>query len=237
MSGANSYHMILDMLAALSAMAVTMFVYLWRLRGGRGDLEAVIGPRYALALVIGAVLGGYVFGTANLWLSGMPGIGRSVAGALLGAIAGIELYKMMAGIRGSTGVLFVAGFSASVAIGRWGCFLTGLPDYTYGMATALPWGVDFGDGVTRHPVQLYESAAMAAFLIFSLVMLARRSRFFMHNGFYLLAIWYGAQRFAWEFLKPYGKVTGPFNIFHFVCAALMAFGVWMLARRRREQGA
>ena len=34
---------------------------------------------------------------------------------------------------------------------------------TYGTPTALPWGVDFGDGVPRHPVQLYEAATMAAF--------------------------------------------------------------------------
>jgi phosphatidylglycerol---prolipoprotein diacylglyceryl transferase len=25
-----------------------------------------------------------------------------------------------------------------------GCFLTGLSDKTYGVATQLPWGVDFG---------------------------------------------------------------------------------------------
>ena len=42
-----------------------------------------------------------------------------------------------------------------------GCFLTGLSDKTYGTPTNLPWGVDFGDGVRRHPTQLYE----AVFLI------------------------------------------------------------------------
>jgi len=29
-------------------------------------------------------------------------------------------------------------------------FFAGLPDYTYGTATKLPWGVDFGDGIPRH---------------------------------------------------------------------------------------
>lgn len=51
-----------------------------------------------------------------------------------------------------------------MAVGRLGCFFAGLPDYTYGVPTDLPWGVNFGDGVPRHPVQLYESAAMLLFL-------------------------------------------------------------------------
>ena len=40
----------------------------------------------------------------------------------------------------------------------------GLPDRTYGTPTSLPWAVDLGDGVGRHPVQVYESASMALFL-------------------------------------------------------------------------
>jgi len=47
-------------------------------------------------------------------------------------------------------------------VGRIGCFLSGIADQTYGVATALPWGHDFGDGVLRHPVQLYEAAAALA---------------------------------------------------------------------------
>jgi prolipoprotein diacylglyceryltransferase len=43
-------------------------------------------------------------------------------------------------------------------IGRIGCFLAGLADGTYGNPTSLPWGIDFGDGVSRHPTQLYEIA-------------------------------------------------------------------------------
>jgi phosphatidylglycerol---prolipoprotein diacylglyceryl transferase len=31
-----------------------------------------------------------------------------------------------------------------------------LSDKTDGIATNLPWGVDFGDGISRHPTQLYE---------------------------------------------------------------------------------
>ena len=52
-----------------------------------------------------------------------------------------------------------------MAIGRIGCFLTGLPDATYGIHTDLPWGVDFGDGA-RHPTQLYGILALGAIWAF-----------------------------------------------------------------------
>ena len=56
----------------------------------------------------------------------------------------------------ATGDLLALPLVLGIAIGRIGCFLSGLEDQSYGVATALPWGVDFGDGVARHPTQLYE---------------------------------------------------------------------------------
>ena len=143
-------------------------------------------------------------------------------GALAGAIAGVELYKLKKGIVGSTGLIFVPAFATSIIVGRWGCFLSGLEDQTHGTLTALPWGHDFGDGVMRHPVQLYEIFTMAVFLIvpsFSLASLGEP--WFMRHGFYAMVLVYAGQRFLWEFLKPYGTVLGPFNLFHFICAGLV----------------
>lgn len=222
-------HTLFDLAAAGSALALTLAVYLWRLKPQMRRIEDA-GPGYALALVLGAAAGGYGAGTLNLWLSGLPGVGRSVVGALAGAIVAIELFKARRAIRGSTGIVFVPGFAASVVVGRWGCFLAGLTDHTHGTPTQWPWGHDFGDGVLRHPVQLYESLAMAAFLAVALLLIARRNRFFLATGFYLMVGWYAAQRFLWEFLKPYGALVGPFNLFHFICAGLMIYSLVMTAR-------
>lgn len=211
-------------------MLLTIAVYRWRLGEAVKKIESA-GLGYALALVAGAGIGGYGLGTLNLWLMGEPELARSILGALAGAILAIETFKWGSGIKGSTGIIFVPAFSASVAVGRIGCFLSGLEDQTHGNATALPWGHDFGDGISRHPVQLYESLAMASFLIIALVAIGRRSPFFMRNGFYLMAGFYGLQRFAWEFLKPYPPVIGPFNVFHFVCAGLVAYAFFMMSGR------
>jgi phosphatidylglycerol:prolipoprotein diacylglycerol transferase len=220
-------HAWFDIAAATAAAAMTVGCFFWRLKDAAARIDQA-GFGYAAALVGGAALGGYAAGTANLWLSGEPGVARSIVGALAGAIAAIELFKRARGIRGSTGIIFVPAFCTSVAIGRWGCFYSGLTDHTHGSPTTLAWGHDFGDGVLRYPVQLYESAAMAAFLAYALVMLARRDAFFMKNGFYMMVIWYAAQRFGWEFFKPYAAVVGPLNLFHFVCLGLMAYAIWMM---------
>jgi prolipoprotein diacylglyceryltransferase len=226
-------HLIFDLLAAASAAAMTFLVYRWRLADAAQRIEDA-GVGYALALIAGAAVGGYGFGSLNLWLSGNPAVARSVLGALCGAIAAIEAYKRWRGIAGSTGLIFVPAFATSIAVGRWGCFLSGLDDKTHGTPTNLPWGHDFGDGILRHPVQLYESFAMAAFVAYALWALARRQPSFMRSGFYLLTGFYAAQRFAWEVLKPYAAVLGPFNLFHFLCVALLGYSLVMtraLAKR------
>ena len=83
--------------------------------------------------------------------------GKTMVGGLLGGWAGVEIAKKILRVAHSTGDLFVFPLIVGMCLGRVGCFLTGLPDHTYGNATSLPWGVDFGDG-PRHPTQLYEIA-------------------------------------------------------------------------------
>jgi prolipoprotein diacylglyceryltransferase len=189
-------------------------------------------PYYFIALSLGALAGAVFIGSANLRFSGMFSLGHSIAGALAGGIVAVEIYKWAAGIRGSTGAQFAAPLAAGIAIGRVGCFLAGLPDYTYGVETTLPWGTDFGDGIFRHPVQLYESAAMTAFLMIYLAAVFRGAAFARRNGFYLFVLWYGVQRFAWEFLKPYPLLIGPFNLFHLLCAAMILYAIAMIEHDR-----
>ena len=227
-----NWHLVFDVFGAASAFAMTVLVYRWRIEKSDQEAVAAFSSGYADALVFGAALGGYGLGTLNLILSDVPGIGRSIVGALAGTIAGVEIYKWQRGIIGSTGLIFVTGFSTTVIIGRIGCSLSGLEDQTYGIVTNLPWAWDFGDGLTRHPVALYESLSMLAFLIFALISLAKRTPFFMKNGFYLLVGFYGFQRFICEFFKPYGTIVGPFNLFHLVCFVLMAYAFTMIMKDR-----
>ena len=220
-------HSVFDLCAIVASMSVTVLFYRWRLRAAAQRIDQA-GSGYAIALILGAVIGGFGFGTLNLWLSGVPEIGRSILGSIAGSICAIEIFKHMRGIRGSTGIIFVPAFATTVIVGRWGCFFSGMDDQTYGIPTTLPWGSNFGDGIPRHPVQLYESFSMLAFLVFAAVMIGTRDNWFMRNGFYILVLFYAAQRFAWEFLKPYGTLVGPLNLFHLVCLGLAGYALWMM---------
>ena len=84
--------------------------------------------------------------------------GKSVVGALVGGAACRRVDQAAHRRHASaTGDVFAIPLVVGIAIGRIGCFLTGLDDNTHGLPTSLPWAVDFGDGVPRHPAQLYES--------------------------------------------------------------------------------
>ncbi|HTK80334.1 MAG TPA: prolipoprotein diacylglyceryl transferase family protein [Rhizomicrobium sp.] len=226
-------HTIFDLLAWASAGLLG-----WRI--SRAGLLKCVAPALSLrrdpwyfaSLATGALAGAILFGSTNMSLAGLWPLGHSIAGAIAGGIVAVELYKWACGLRGSTGLPFVAPLALGIAIGRLGCFFSGLPDYTYGTPTEVPWAVDFGDGIQRHPVQLYESVAMLAFLAFWLRSLSAGYLPIIRNGFYLFVAWYALQRFAWEFLKPYPPIVGPFNIFHLICIALFAYSLFMMRGQR-----
>ena len=126
--------------------------------------------------------------------------GKTIVGALLGGLAGVEIAKRAIGAHGSSGDAFAFPLMLGIAIGRVGCFLSGLADHTYGNPTSLPWGVDFGDGVPRHPTQLYEIVFLVAL---SALMHARRARFTVAGDrFRLFMVAYLAFRLAVDAIKP-----------------------------------
>jgi prolipoprotein diacylglyceryltransferase len=227
-------HTLFDLAAALVALAV--YRALPVAAPGVPAQPWQVHPLYIGVGSLGVTFGAYLFGSANLWLTGIAGLGRSIEGAIAGGVVAIETLKRRHGIRGSTGLRLVAPLAAAIAVGRIGCFLAGLDDETYGTPTSLPWGVDFGDGVPRHPVQLYESAAMAIFFAVFVVLLRSSDSDAMlrRTGFYLFVGFYAAQRFVWEFLKPYGTVIGPFNLFHLLSLALIAYAIVFTRREMRQ---
>ena len=229
-------HLLFDLLAWGSAALVAHLLYRWRLRALAARVARQADRGYVLALVTGAVAGAWGFGSWNTALTAVPHPAHSIAGALAGAIVAVELYKAARGIRGSTGVIWVGPIVLGIAVGRLGCLFAGLPDETYGIPTTLLWGVELGDGIVRHPVQLYESLAMLAFLAFYLVALARRARWTEDRAFYLFILFYAAQRFCWEFLKPYPRLLGPLDLFQLLAAAMILYALVLdgYARRHRH---
>lgn len=227
-----AYHLAFDALAWGTGMVVGVALYRWRLKEVTAEVARIADGGYFASLAVGAIAGAYLAGTFTFLGQAVFALAHSVAGALVGAIAAVELYKLVRGIHMSTGIVFTGPFAAGVAVGRWGCLFAGLPDQTFGTPTTLPWAVNLGDDIARHPVQIYESLAMALFLAAFVWGLRGHRAWATRYGFYWLAVAYGAQRFLWEFLKPYPTLIGPLNHFHLLSLGLVAYGAVMIARSR-----
>ncbi|MFO1226818.1 prolipoprotein diacylglyceryl transferase [Roseateles sp.] len=127
--------------------------------------------------------------------------GQSIVGGLLGGLIGVEMAKKLSQQTRSTGDAMVWPLVLGISIGRVGCFIAGLHDDTYGVATTLPWGVDFGDGIPRHPTQLYEIGVL---MLLGTALHHLRARLATTPGlaFKLFLSSYLGWRFVVEFLKP-----------------------------------
>ena len=200
-------------------------------------LAQVTGPGYYQVLAVSALAGAWLLGSLNTVRIGLAP-SHSIAGALAGGIFGVELWKWRHGIRGSTGGAFVLPLAVGIVIGRLGCLFSGLADQTFGVPTTLPWAVNLGDGVARHPVQLYESLAMALFLLAYIPARKHGAAWATRHAFHAFVIFYAVQRFAWEFLKPYPTLVGPLNLFHLLCLGLIVYGIswWHRDTRSTDKG-
>ncbi|MFG6464364.1 prolipoprotein diacylglyceryl transferase [Roseateles sp. DXS20W] len=196
-------------------------------RGGAlapGNFGVLVG------LLIGAALGNKLVFlierpdiARTLWESrSLAWPGQSIVGGLLGGLIGVEIAKKLTGQTRSTGDAMVWPIAVGLGLGRVGCFLAGLHDDTYGLPTALPWGVDFGDGTPRHPTQLYEIA-----VVLPLGWLLHRARFATPGlAFKLFLAGYLLWRLAIEFLKPV-PVAYPLGLSGIQWTCLVALAVYL----------
>ncbi|HEV2104409.1 MAG TPA: prolipoprotein diacylglyceryl transferase family protein [Candidatus Eisenbacteria bacterium] len=199
-----------------------------RLRSRDGD-DIPVETRWSLlaGAAVGAVAGAKLLGWLNhpleawahrtdwAWLAG----GKTIVGGLLGGHLGVAAVKRRLGERRATGDLFVLPLCVGMAVGRVGCFLAGLPDHTCGNPTSLPWGVDFGDGIRRHPAQLYEVAALGgiaawAWAARARVRLGTLERGDVFRGFMTL---YLAFRLALEAIKPEPRLVAGLCAIQLAC--------------------
>lgn len=138
--------------------------------------------------------------------------GRTIVGGLVGGTLGVLFIKKKLKIRGRYGNLLAAPIALGMAIGRMGCLLSGCC-----FGKPVSWGINFGDGIARHPTQLYE--ALFCLTAFFLIQRARHaapagtllSRFFTA---------YFAFRFLEEFIRPHPVQFG-LTTYQWICIAGM----------------
>ena len=209
------------------AVAVVILV---RTRGRDGD---VLTTRDRWTIAAAALAGGALGSRLLFWLSESAlfaahwrtplewPVGKTIVGGLAGGLVAVELTKRAIGVRVPTGDLFALPLAVGIAIGRIGCFLSGLDDHTYGTATSWPTGIDLGDGIRRHPTALYE----AAFLTVLAVVLLRSRHAHPGSDFRTFMIAYLTLRLVLDLIKPEPALALGLSTIQWVCTGVLAYYV------------
>jgi prolipoprotein diacylglyceryltransferase len=199
--------------------------------------RAVVPIEQNLWIIVGAIFGALLGSKSLAWIESWPDYvhawsidhnpvifagGKTIVGGVLGGWAGVEIAKKLLHIRHSTGDGYVG-----MAVGRVGCFLTGLSDHTCGNLTSVPWAVDFGDG-PRHPAQLYDIVALG--MIAVVLMIRMRRPFANGQLFRLFILLYSVYRFSVEFIKPTYRPYLGMSAIQLACAVGATVGLWSVAR-------
>jgi phosphatidylglycerol:prolipoprotein diacylglycerol transferase len=216
-------HLIVEYIAFFSAYRY--YVYL---RKKRPD---PIHHSNRLSIILGAALGAF-FGSRIMGFLENPVVDtvsflhllnlKTIMGGLFGGLLGVETAKRIIGEKNSSGDLFTLPIIVGIFIGRIGCFLSGVNEFTYGTPTSFIAGMNLGDGLKRHPIALYELLFLTLLFIF-LKKLYRDNT--LENGllfkFFMLS--YFGFRFLIEFIKPNMFFTFGLSSIQWLCIVCFVY--------------
>lgn len=148
-------------------------------------------------------------------------------GALIGGVVAIVYWNRRQLPVGTTLDAIAPGLALALALERLGTFLDGRG---FGEPTTLPWGVYLWNEI-RHPVQLYEAAAL---LIVLGILWQRRDRriFDGHSFALLLALYAGSRLFLEAFRAEAPLIAGGVRVIQVVALGVVLGAVGYFYRRR-----
>jgi phosphatidylglycerol:prolipoprotein diacylglycerol transferase len=190
---------------------------------------AFIGAGIGAKLPFVLVAGHQHWLTLHAWLAD----GKTILAGMAGGYMAVEIAKKLLGLSAKTGDAIAFPLAVCVAVGRWGCFFNGC---CFGTETHMPWAVDFGDGVHRHPTQVYESLFHLVMAIVLWQLLRRGLLRWQRLKLYLIA--YCIFRFTTEFIRPEPRIIGGLTAYQWGAIAmvtLLAMQWWTDARALRSR--
>ena len=218
-------HLIFEYLAFFLAFRYYVFL---KKRTAKG-----ISTTNRLSIVLGAIIGGFI-GSRFVGFLENPIFDfsldkliilyntKTIMGGLFGGLIGVETAKKIIHEKKSSGDLFTLPIIVGICIGRIGCFLTGINEFTYGKETTFFTGMNLGDGLNRHPIALYEIVfLMALFFILKKQISTEK----LKNGevFKLFMLSYFTFRFLIEFIKPNIFFIFELSSIQWLCIICLAY--------------
>jgi len=151
------------------ALLTGIGIYVWQLK--RDGIKSSNAFYIALFGIVGGTIGAKlplifmyweeISSSANTLNAVLQG--RTIIGGLIGGSISVLIAKRIFNIKVRMGNQLAIPILVAMAIGRVGCLLRGC---CYGIQTQLPWGIDFGDHILRHPTQIYEIIFDVAMVIY-----------------------------------------------------------------------
>lgn len=191
---------------------------------------------YACAVVLGALIGSRALAIVAdpTLLHSISFVtimaNKTIIGAIVGAIVGVEIIKKILGVTERTGDNVVLPLMVALIIGRIGCQVAGVADGTIGGPCDWPWCFAQGDGIPRHPLPLYEITLLVSLL--PVVYYAYIQKWFEQGTlFRLFMMFYFATRFCFEFLKEGQFTLLRLTVIQWVCLVVVTVYLYDVASR------
>ena len=192
-----------------------------------------ISSNNRLSIIIGAIFGALflsrlvaflenpVLHYSQGWVSILNN--KTIMGGLFGGLLAVEWVKKIIGEKQSSGDLFTLPIIGGIFIGRIGCFLAGVNEFTYGAETTSPLGMDLGDGILRHPIALYELVFLGLLFLFIKKLQSRKVRLEEGMYFKIFMITYFSFRCCIEFLKPNTFLVLGLSSIQYLCLICLLY--------------
>ena len=206
------------------ALVSGILVYLIQLKKDR--IQNSNALYIALFAIIGGVIGSKIPIIIMNWelLNSNQGSleqilsGRTIVGGLIGGAVGTFSAKKIFKIKERLGNQIAIPVAVGMGVGRLGCLFRGC---CYGQPTSLPWGIDFGDHIGRHPTQIYE----IVFDLFLVIYLGWRKKKGVMPGqlFKIFLSCYMSFRFLLEFIRVETVLLFGLTDFQLLCIISLIF--------------
>ena len=230
-----------QILSSGSRVAYQIFVILAMLIGGwfiRQDSEKWALPPIQRWTLLGIAFAGALIGSAiPAFFSGglvedlawkVPITPKTVMGGILASFIFVAIYKRLTRNHYDTSDGFARGAIAMMAIGRIGCIFQ---HCCYGKQAS--WGLDFGDGLARVPVQYFE--AIGLFGIFYFIQHLHEKDLYKGRRLFIVFALYGILRFLLEFgREQIADIYFGIGFYQWIALLILATGMWQIFRRNHQ---
>ena len=189
---------------------------------------SILGVAFLGAMIGSAIPAFFSGGLVESLAWSVPITPKTVMGGILASFIFVAIYKKITKNHFDTSDGFARGAIAMMAVGRIGCIFQ---HCCYGKESS--WGLDFGDGLSRIPVQYLE--AIGLFAIFYLIQHLHENNLYKGRRLFIVFTLYGLLRLVLEFgREQIADMYFGIGFYQWIALLILAVGLWQVFRRSSQ---